>query len=233
MNIFIIYLFFYKFSKLLFNRLVLITDMEKGTSRTSKTVSFDPEPPQVVFVDARDPPKPGSVLDRVQSYDRQILQLSVQLQPRPPALPPRNPVKMTVTRTIAQKPTPPQPLPRAINNSLTACSQQVRTYRRERGSQTSSGGPTRRCDVAALPGRVEVVSPASHQRMRVPDTPPPPPPSISPADNDDGKHGQNEHPDSVQEQPDGTNAEDDQGDNTGCGSGCLFFTVGCIGCIIG
>ncbi|XP_022171601.1 uncharacterized protein LOC111034619 [Myzus persicae] len=208
--------------------------MENGNPKMSKSVTFNPEPPQVVFVEAQQTPKPGSVLDRVQKYDRKMLQRTVQRQPRPPALPPRNAVQMTVTRTVTQKPSPPQPLPRAINSSLTVCRQQVRTYRRVCDTtQTSSGGPTRRCDVGALPGRVEVV-PTLHQRMKVPDTPPPPPPSMSPADDMDAGEiiVQNEHQEPV-EQSDGTEAVDDQGDNPGCGSGCLFFTVGCIGCIIG
>jgi len=210
-----------------------------SNSRPAKTVSFNPKPPQVLIIEGRDivPPEPGSVRDRVQKYNNKIMQCSIPQQPRLPALPPRNSVQSAVARSaITKQPSsssPPQPPPRARNYLLTACQQQIRSFRRERNTQPDCGGTTRRYDAAVLPGRV-FVPPDLHLRMKVPDTPPPPPPplpSVPSVDKNDGKRrGHRKHTNPVQEQADRT---DDGNNDSGCFSGCLYFTVGCIGCIIG
>jgi len=214
-----------------------------SNKRQGKTVSFNPEPPQVLIVEGRDivPPEPGSVRDRVQKYNKKIMQYSISQQSRPPALPPRNPVQITVARVAnIQQPSsssPPQPPPRARNYLLPACNQQIRSFRRENHTYPDSERPSKRRDATVPPGRV-FVSPDLHLRMKVPDSPPPPPPPLQPsapsADKDDGKRqGRHKHTDTDQEQADRADAGDDEDDDPGCFSGCLLFTVSCIGCIIG
>eukprot|EP00102_Acyrthosiphon_pisum_P026900 XP_016664110.1 PREDICTED: proline-rich protein 12-like [Acyrthosiphon pisum] len=227
---------------------------DDGNVRKGKSVRFIQEPEIFVFespsndVDEGNPmtsspgtrPEQGSVRERIIRYDQNVAWRSIPLHPRPPALPPRNPVQVPVNRT-APKPLPPKPPPRAKNDS-TVVRQKVRIFRR--------------CpDIRPVTEGREVALQVPHYRMRVPDTPPPPPPSLvplvplvssatkstpstsstpsAPSVDDDNGICLADPPNTAQ--ADGTTDADSDDDNNrpGCITGCILFIVGCFSCIIG
>ncbi|XP_060860224.1 uncharacterized protein LOC132937423 [Metopolophium dirhodum] len=232
-----------------------------GNARKSKSVRFTQEPQVFVFQSNNDGepiatspspltrPEQGSVRERARRYDQNVAWRSIPLQPRPPALPPRNPVRAPVNRA-APKPLPPKPLPRAKNDStVTNIRQKVRIFRRCPDTRPITEGR-------------EVMPLVPHYRMKVPDTPPPPPPSSvplaplalsvaaaqsarstpstsstpsAPSVDDDDDNGIRVADQSDDVQTDGTTAADghDDDDRPGCIQGCILFIVGCFSCIIG
>jgi len=188
-----------------------------GNVRKGKPVTFNQDTQVFVFDsqsnDAGDsnrmpryPVRRMAQGSRVRRYDQSVAWRSISLHPRPPALPPRNPVQVN--------PAGPKPSPSTKNESsvVTNVREKVRIFRR--------------CpDTRSVTERLEVAPLVPHYRMKVPDTPPPSKVSLV------RSSAATKSAPSTSYTPSGPSVDDDDDndreDSPGRLTGCFLFIISC------